>query len=435
MGIFTNTILIIKSSYIFILEYSKYKLNITNEEIFIDNVTTRLSRQNMLYIKILQWITTDTIYNNENIKKKFEQFSNNVDYSANDIDYDCLHRLSDKNNIKLDSLIPINSGTISIVFKGMLDDKRIIIKMKKKNIHKKLVESVNFFNLLGKISSYIPYLSDLNLKKIIQSNSENLLLQTNFLKEVENIETFYNIYKDNTNTIIPYVYKNFTLENDNIIVMEFIEGSTIYSIHDSVKDNYSDLVFKFMFDCIFKYDIFHGDLHPGNILFMYNIEDNIYNIGLIDFGIIIRIEKEYKNYIFQFFDKVLKQDHYKLFNFIINKLVLKIDPLNNEIVDNKIIIEELLYFQKKYNLFDLSMIKPPDIYYLSVVLKKYNLILDVKFSKILVCISSMYSLLYMLQDGSGKLIFEIAFNKYCIENIPEKKMYDSLFGNRIRGKM
>ena len=70
MGIFTNTILIIKSSYIFILEYSKYKLNITNEEIFIDNVTTRLSRQNMLYIKILQWITTDTIYNNENIKKK-----------------------------------------------------------------------------------------------------------------------------------------------------------------------------------------------------------------------------------------------------------------------------------------------------------------------------------------------------------------------------
>ena len=224
MSYFKNSILLLKSLYICFLEYGKYKLNIINNVEVINNITTKLSNLNILYTKLLQWIINDTIYFNNEIKKNFEQFTDNVHYDESDIDHTSLLELVNNNkNIKLVSLKPIKSGTISVVYRGILDDnKPIIIKVLKKNIYEKLVESINFFKLLGKISKYIPYISKFNLNNVINNNSNQLLLQTNFIIEANNIEVFYNNFKDNTNIIIPNVYKQFTVENNNIIVIFLI---------------------------------------------------------------------------------------------------------------------------------------------------------------------------------------------------------------------
>ena len=87
MSFFKNSILLIKSIYIIFIEYSKYKLNITNQIETFNNITNRLSNLNILYTKILQWIINDTIYFNDDIKKNFEKFTDNVKYDDSDIDY------------------------------------------------------------------------------------------------------------------------------------------------------------------------------------------------------------------------------------------------------------------------------------------------------------------------------------------------------------
>jgi hypothetical protein len=227
-----NSLLLIKSVYILFTEYTKYKLNIIDQIETFNNITNRLSNLNILYTKLLQWIINDTIFFNDDIKKNFEKFTDNVEYTESDIDYPSLLEIVNTHDIKLDSLKPFKSGTISIVFKGMLDDdKPVVIKMIKKNIHARLLESIEFFKLLGNVSRYIPYLCQFNLDSLIKYNSNELLLQTNFVKEAENIELFYSNFKNNSNIIIPRVYKDFTNMNNNVIVMDYIKGVSAYSIN------------------------------------------------------------------------------------------------------------------------------------------------------------------------------------------------------------
>ena len=260
--------LLIKSLYIVSTEYIKYNLNIINHVEAYNNVTNRLSRLNILYTKLLQWIINDTIICDEEIKKNLEKYTDNVEYQDSDIDYISLLSLINNNDIKLLSLTPYKSGTISIIFKGIMNNKPIIIKMIRKNIQHKLIESIEYFKFLSTISQYIPYLSQFNLKKIINNNCNELIIQTNFINEVNNIENFYKNFKNEKNIIIPEVYKKYTEENNNIIVMDYIEGINVYSIQYEDTTKYTKLIYKFILESIFDHNIFHGDLHPGNILFI-----------------------------------------------------------------------------------------------------------------------------------------------------------------------
>ena len=87
MLIIKNSLLLVKSIYIIFVEYIKYKLKITNQVETFNNITNKLSNLNILYTKLLQWIINDTIYFNDDIKKNFEKFTDNVEYDEEDIDY------------------------------------------------------------------------------------------------------------------------------------------------------------------------------------------------------------------------------------------------------------------------------------------------------------------------------------------------------------
>ena len=398
MSFFKNSILLIKSIYIIFIEYSKYKLNITNQIETFNNITNRLSNLNILYTKILQWIIND-----------------NVKYDDSDIDYISLLELINTHDIKLLSLKPVKSGTISIIFKGILNNnKPVIIKMIKKNIQIKLIESIEFFKLLGGITKYIPYISQFNLDALIRDNSKELLLQTNFTKEAENIEIFYNNYKDNENIVIPMVYKNITLSNNNVIIMDYIEGISAYSVKHEEKDNYSRILYNFIFESIFKFEIFHGDLHPGNILFIKD-NDN-YKIGIIDYGIIGKINSDLKQSICIFFKRLIEKKYDTVFNIVLDKLT---EPINNNTIEKYSkdkIINELTIMQKKHNIL-VSSIKANDVYYINKVLKEHNLVLSLDFSKLFLFISSMYSLLYIIRHNIDDGMFEAVFNDYCNTHI------------------
>ena len=96
---------------------------------FIFNLTHKLSKLNILYIKIFQAIAfnyklIDTNLNNELIK-----FTDKVPWTEEDIDYNTLLKLRENDNIILD--VPIHSGMISLVYKTTTEDNQIFaIKIK-----------------------------------------------------------------------------------------------------------------------------------------------------------------------------------------------------------------------------------------------------------------------------------------------------------------
>jgi predicted unusual protein kinase regulating ubiquinone biosynthesis (AarF/ABC1/UbiB family) len=367
----------------------------------------------MLYTKILQWVISDGIYENKEMKKILESFTDNVEYTDSDVDYSVLLELLNNNeNIKLDSLKPINSGTISLVYKGLLNDETpVIIKVLKKNIKNKLEDAIKYFIFLSRVTRYVPYINECNLDKMIINLKDKLELQTNFNEEVKNILTFNRNFESNKNIKIPTVFEEFTLVNDNVIVMEYIKGLNVYSIDEKDKLQYLKILYEFMFECMFNHKIFHSDLHPGNILFIK--ENDIYKIGILDYGLVEEYDDTIKQYVCLFFKKLVKGTDLELYEYIVNKLSGTIQTKNKTmIVDKNKVINDLLIIKQKYNILT-RCIKATDIYYINNVLSRNNMTLDIKFSKIFLILSSMYSLMYMLQDDRNGELLRECFKAYC----------------------
>lgn len=416
MLLINNIIILIQSIYIVFTEYIKYKLKINNYVKSFTNVTQKLSDLNMLYTKILQWIINDSIYENNEMKKIIENYSNNVKYEESDIDYPSLFKLINNNKIKLLSLKPINSGTISLVYRGIMNkDKQIVIKILKKNIKNRLIESIKFFIFLSKICKYIPYLNKFNLDKIIKDINDKLILQIDFVSEIKNIKQFNNNFKNNRNITIPTPYDKYTIKNNNIIVMDYIDGINIYSIDNNDRLEYLKILYEFMFECMFNYKIFHSDLHPGNILFIKDnkSEDNKYKLGIIDYGIVEEYDESMKQKVCIFFKKLVKGNDKDLYEYIVNILGENVnsgDIITDIQKENS--VNDLLIMKQKYNILT-SNVKANDIYYINCALNKNNMILDIKFSKVFLIISSMYSLLYILQLEVNRELFKECFKEYC----------------------
>ena len=137
--------------------------------------------------------------------------------------------------------------------------------------------------------------------------------QVCFRKEVTNIQQYYKSWKDCDYVKIPEPYSEFTEKiNPNIIVMEFINGRKITEIDPEDNDRFGKILASFSVKAAFCNSIYHGDLHPGNILF---IKDSaaaaaVYKIGLLDFGIIGHLTRMDQELLFKS-AKLLYQKKYK----------------------------------------------------------------------------------------------------------------------------
>ena len=191
MILLKNILLLVQSVYIVSSEYIKYKLSINNYVTAFKNMTSRLSELNMLYTKMLQWVINESINDNKEIKNILKSFSDNVSYNKSDIDYPSLIKTLNNQDIKLLSFDPIKSGTVSLVYKGLLNNQEIVIKVMRNNIRERLIESIEYFIFLGKITKYIPYIKEFNIDSMIKDNREKIMSQLNFKREINNIENFY----------------------------------------------------------------------------------------------------------------------------------------------------------------------------------------------------------------------------------------------------
>ena len=184
---------------------------------------------------------------------------------------------------------------ISLVYKIKNNNtqKDVILKVKRKNIEKKLDNAINKLLFTISIISYLPYFNTLNIPNVIQKNIMLLKEQLDFHKEIYNTKEMSYNCKDLKYVKIPEIYEEVTNIYPNAIMMEYIDGVNISKLEDSDYDKYAELVLKFGFVTIIN-GLIHGDLHAGNILFIKNNNNGLieYKIGIIDFGIVIRLNKK-----------------------------------------------------------------------------------------------------------------------------------------------
>ena len=298
------------SCFIGVSEYFKYYVGWKSRNKAIMDMSKRLAVKNMMYVKVFQAFATNRNIVSQELNDFFSNYTDNVAYTDDEYQVNELKELEEKSctcwpyqQLRIiNDYKPIKSGLMSLIFKGYIgegDTTPVVIKYLRKNIEKNFTASMNNLVVFAKITKYFPYMRTLNVENLILQNIVSLKDQVCFKKELTNIRTYYNSWKDYPYVSIPKPYSDYTEQvNPDVIVMEFIHGIGITDIAPEDNDAFARVLAAFNAKAAFCTSIFHGDLHPGNILFIKSDTTPTHKIGILDFGIIGHLSRNDQEILF-----------------------------------------------------------------------------------------------------------------------------------------
>ena len=415
------------SSYICCAEYMKYKIGWKSKTNAIIDLSKRLASINMMYVKIFQAFATNKNIVSPELNQFFSDYTDNVEYTDDEYNDEDLieleHKAVDCYPYKpieiLNNRKPIKSGLMSLIFKGRFVDgtgtgQYVAIKYLRNNIITNFNTSMNNLVVFAKLTKYIPYIRTLNIETLILQNIVCLKDQVCFRKEVTNIQQYYKGWKDCDYVKIPEPYSEFTEKiNPNIIIMEFINGIKITEIEPVDNDKFGIILASFNAKAAFCNSIYHGDLHPGNILFIKETSAAaaaaaaaageaaaVYKIGILDFGIIGHLTRNDQELLFKS-AKLLYQKKYKrMINVILNEMSEELTPKRNNPVTTVNLTDdvfckihsELHAVIVDYSTPEIKFIGVNELYTINYILNNYNLTFKRSLYRLFVTISIMDSI-------------------------------------------
>jgi len=386
--------------YIIIYYFSNNKNYFQNRYNLLLSFTKFLQNKNVLYLKIFQTLCINKDILTDNEFKLLIKFTDNVPYQDRDIDYNLIESIKNYDkNLTINNKV-INSGIVAVVFKGKYNKTNIVVKLMKKNIKQKIYEIFDVLEFFANLTQYIPIICNFNIKKILIDNKNIILNQIDFKKECNNIIDFKNCYKNLKEYIIPHVYKHFTDQYSNILIMDDISGLKFNDLDKlSIDDkfNFAKIYIKFGYLGLFLFSKIHSDLHVGNLFFYIDNNDDIkYKIGIIDFGICSFPSKENQNIYWCFFNDILFKNNYnKLLEIIPNVIEnpMEFSKLKNK---DKLKLVEIISVSLEFNKkIQNSFSAAKD---LSLILKKYNLVFSKELNQLILGLAIVHNFCNYLTD-------------------------------------
>jgi predicted unusual protein kinase regulating ubiquinone biosynthesis (AarF/ABC1/UbiB family) len=458
-NVFSGIYFVGYTAWVIAFEYTKYCANVVmglfgpskvNPYVnMVKNVAARLSKKNIYYTKMFQALAYSSEIYDDDLASFFIQYTDSVHYENSEYSNDYLNNVIEVagkkgydlkiNNVQNGKYVPDKNGSVSLIFYGTItnhDDNDndnnnnsksmpVVIKYLRSNMLTRIKSAINDVSYMVSVLNLIPQFKHLYLDEILSEQKKMMLSQVNFHTEVENILKIYdNFQKTNTNIIkIPFVFKEFTDEFNDIIVMERIVGRKLEDLPNDIKDEYCKILAKGLIKTVFLDGFYHCDMHPGNVLFIENENENEnkdkqprFQVAILDFGIMSSISTRDQNLSFDMFRSVLNRnskDSAKIF------VEGYIEPCDNRIQqpvydDSEICntLDEVIYDILKDK--TLTCFTAKDLCALNYALLKYNM----KVSKSL----TNFEISLSVCDNLCK---KIAFNRTYMDHL--KDIVDDMF--------
>lgn len=208
--------------------------------------------------------------------------------------------------------VPLGSASIAQVHKAKLKNgAEVVIKVQRPGIVLTINEDLNvLYFLAGLLETYLEETRPFNPVGIVDEYFKTLDLETNFVVEGNNIRRFAQNFASDLHIKIPKVYMEYTTER--VLTMEALTGIPVSS-EEALKQPGvvpEELVrrgLKAYLKMVFSDGLFHGDLHAGNFFVMPNND-----IGLIDFGVVGRLNQRTQSAIANMLMALAREDYERL---------------------------------------------------------------------------------------------------------------------------
>ena len=214
---------------------------------------------------------------------------------------------------------PIGAASIAQVYRAVLKapagssslGQKVVVKVQRPGIVEVIKNDVGVLYFLAEqLAAFVPEAAVFNPIGIVDEFFKTLELETNFVVEANNIKRFQQNFRDDPTVKIPHVYLEHS--GPKVLVLEALEGIALSQPSALTQEGLDrDEVMRTGVRCYFKqvfvHGLFHGDLHAGNLFVMPDS-----TVGLIDFGIVGRLNQRVRDAIANMFVALYSEDYEQL---------------------------------------------------------------------------------------------------------------------------
>lgn len=219
--------------------------------------------------------------------------------------------------------VPLGSASIAQVHRGkLISGQDVAIKVQRPRVKETMAQDIEIMRGLSARLKPLIKNSALDLDGVIDELWESFQVETDFLKEAQNMQEFLDNNADVKYVTAPKPYPEITTQH--VLVMDYVDGKTIshpqeieaegydlVEIGTKLVENYTKQVLDDGF--------FHVDPHPGNIMIAQN------KIVWIDWGMVGTLDKRYQEALTNMMIAVASQDTPLLKRCLLDVAVLKED--------------------------------------------------------------------------------------------------------------
>lgn len=203
---------------------------------------------------------------------------------------------------------PLAAGSLGQVHRAChLDGTPLAVKIRRPNVVRDVERDIELMlELAILIERHLPESRIFEPVALVTQFARSIRREMNFMREARTLDEFARLFKKDSTLVIPKVF--WELSGETIITMEYLEG---FKVSDHAAISAADLKLpelaasgaKIFLKQVFEFGLFHGDPHPGNVRIMRDGR-----IGLIDFGMVGRLEDDRREQLVDIFLSISQRD-------------------------------------------------------------------------------------------------------------------------------
>jgi ubiquinone biosynthesis protein len=206
---------------------------------------------------------------------------------------------------------PLASASIGQVHRARLhcgDD--VVVKVQHAGIRRRMEIDLDILAGLAQLAERIPELEAYRPQATVAEFRRIVRREFDFAREARNLQQFSRNFTRSQHVRIPRFYPQ--LSTGRVLTMEWLDGvrlcdSGLRQMPGVDVRRVTRLGAEMYLDMIFHHGFYHGDPHPGNLIVLSNG-----TIGLLDFGMVARLDEKLREEIEDMLIAIVSQDAQQL---------------------------------------------------------------------------------------------------------------------------